>query len=145
MFDRDDAPVVKMINPKPKDIEDLCRCRLIDFNGRNYDRHILYARLMGYTNEQLYELSQKIINAPKGSYDSGKFSQAYNIGYTDIYDFAAKKQSLKIQKILDCNSWFKKNNLVIFLILKSIKLLLVIIQKPENMQPLHIKYLWVIH
>ena len=95
MKDADNAPVVRMINPGPTDIEQLTHFKLIDFNGRNYDRHILYARMLGYNNIQLYNLSQKIINAPKGMKDSGKFGEAYNLGYTDVYDFAAKKQSLK--------------------------------------------------
>ena len=94
-FAGDDKPVVALVNPKPHEIENLIRFKLVDFNGRNYDRHLLYACMMGYTKEELYNLSQKIINSPKGSKDSGKFSQAYNLGYTDVYDFAAKKQSLK--------------------------------------------------
>ena len=40
-------------------------------------------------------MSQRIINAQKGDRNSGLFSEAYNLGYTDVYDFAAKKQSLK--------------------------------------------------
>ena len=52
-------PVVRMINPTPTEIEELMRFRLVGFNCRRYDNHILYARLMGYTNEQLYNLSQK--------------------------------------------------------------------------------------
>ena len=55
-------PVVRMINPTPSEIEDLMRFRLVGFNCRRYDNHILYACLMGYSNEQLYRLSQKIIN-----------------------------------------------------------------------------------
>ena len=94
-FAGEDKPVVALVNPKPHEIENLIRFKLVDFNGRNYDRHLLYARMMGYTTEELYKLSQRIINSPKGSKDNGKFSQAYNLGYTDIYDFAAKKQSLK--------------------------------------------------
>ena len=46
--------------------------------------------MMGYTNEQLYKLSQQIITEGRGF-----FGEAYNLSYTDIYDFAAKKQSLK--------------------------------------------------
>lgn len=88
-------PVVRMINPSPSDIEGLLKFRLIGFNNRRYDNHILYARLIGYDNEQLYELSQKIVSAPKGNRNNAFFSEAYNISYTDIYDFAAKKQSLK--------------------------------------------------
>ena len=86
----EDKPVVRMINPKPSAIEDLMKFKLVGFNCRRYDNHILYARLMGYTNEQLYNLSQKIING-----DGGFFGEAYNVSYTDVYDFCAKKQSLK--------------------------------------------------
>lgn len=87
--------VVRMINPKPQDIEELIKFRLVGFNCRRYDNHILYARLMGYTNEQLYNLSQDIVNSKKGDGNSCLFGEAYNISYTDVYDFAAKKQSLK--------------------------------------------------
>ena len=88
-------PVVRMINPTPAEIEELLRYKLVGFNCRRYDNHMLYARWNGYTNEQLYNLSQKIINTEKGKRDNGLFGQAYNISYTDVYDFAAKKQSLK--------------------------------------------------
>ncbi len=88
-------PMVRLINPTSKDIENLLRFKLIDFNGRRYDRHILYAALMGYSIKQLFELSQNIINAQKGDRNTALFSQAYNLGYTDVYDFAATKQSLK--------------------------------------------------
>lgn len=84
-------PIVRMINPKPSDIEDLMRFRLVGFNCRRYDNHILYAALMGYNNEQLYKLSQNIIAGNRNAF----FSEAYNVSYTDIYDFSAKKQSLK--------------------------------------------------
>lgn len=89
--------VVRMINPKPSEIEDLLRFRLVGFNCRRYDNHMLYARLMGYTNEQLYNLSQKIINSKKGENNNCFFGEAYNISYTDIYDFASagNKKSLK--------------------------------------------------
>ena len=84
-------PVVRMINPSPSEIEDLMRFRLVGFNCRRYDNHILYARLMGYDNEQLYKLSQKIIEGSPNCF----FGEAYNISYTDVYDFCSKKQSLK--------------------------------------------------
>ena len=84
-------PVVRMINPTPTEIEALSRFNLVGFNCRRYDNHILYARLMGYDNEQLYKLSQKIINGERDAF----FGEAYNMSYTDVYDFAATKQSLK--------------------------------------------------
>ena len=87
----EDKPVVRMINPSPTDVEDLMKFKLVGFNCRRYDNHILYARLMGYTNEQLYTLSKRIIEGSKNAF----FGEAYNVSYTDVYDFAAKKQSLK--------------------------------------------------
>ena len=87
-------PVVRMINPKPQDIEALMKFRLVGFNCRRYDNHILYGRLLGYDNQRLFELSNDIINEKKGS-RGALFSEAFNISYTDVYDFAAKKQSLK--------------------------------------------------
>ena len=83
--------VVRMINPKPEEIEALMRYRLVGFNCRRYDNHILWARMMGYTNEELYRLSQRIITGSKNA----MFSEAFNVSYTDVYDFAATKQSLK--------------------------------------------------
>lgn len=83
--------VVRMINPSPSEIENLLKHRLVGFNCRRYDNHILYARLMGYTNEQLFNLSKRIVNGDKECF----FGEAYNISYTDVYDFSSKKQSLK--------------------------------------------------
>lgn len=87
----EDKPVVRMINPKPSEIEELMRFNLVGFNCRRYDNHILYGRMIGYDNEQLYNLSQRIINGERNAF----FGEAYNVSYTDVYDFAAKKQSLK--------------------------------------------------
>ena len=89
---RDRQPV-KMINPTPADIEPLLRFKLIGFNCRRYDNHILYARYIGYDNAQLYTLSQRIIAGSKNA----MFGEAYNISYTDVYDFASagNKKSLK--------------------------------------------------
>lgn len=83
-------PVVRMINPSPAEIEELMKFRLVGFNCRRYDNHLLYARLMGYDNQKLYELSKKIIEEK-----TGFFGEAYNVSYTDVYDFCSKKQSLK--------------------------------------------------
>ena len=84
-------PVVRMINPTSTEVENLMKRRLVGFNCRRYDNHILYARLMGYNNEQLYNLSQKIIEGKPNCF----FGEAYNVSYTDVYDFSSKKQSLK--------------------------------------------------
>ena len=84
---------VKMINPTPLEIESLLKYRLVGFNCRRYDNHIMYARYIGYTNAELYTLSQRIIsNSP-----NCMFGEAYNLSYTDVYDFASagNKKSLK--------------------------------------------------
>lgn len=95
-FEGSTQSVVRMINPTAQDIEGLMRFRLVGFNCRRYDNHILYARLMGYTNEQLYNLSQKIIGSEKKVKSNNCFfGEAYNVSYTDVYDFCSKKQSLK--------------------------------------------------
>ena len=86
-----DAEPVRMINPSPQDIEALFSMKLVGFNNRRYDNHILYGRYMGYNNEALYKLSQKIVNNDRNAL----FGGAYGISYADIYDFSSKKQGLK--------------------------------------------------
>lgn len=84
--------IFRMKNPSPDEVNELFKSgRLIDFNGRRYDRHICHGRIMGYDNEMLFNLSQRIISGDKDVF----FREAYNLGYTDVYDFSNKKQSLK--------------------------------------------------
>jgi hypothetical protein len=85
-----DHDVNVMVNPTADQVEGLFKLLLVGFNNRRYDNHILYGAYMGYTNEGLYKLSKKIVEN-KG----GMFGEAYNLSYTDIYDFSSKKQSLK--------------------------------------------------
>ena len=83
--------VVRMVNPEPSEMEQLFNTRLIGFNNRRYDNHILYARFLGYPLQNLFDLSWKIVNGK----ENALFGEAYNLSYTDIYDFSSKKQSLK--------------------------------------------------
>lgn len=96
-FEGKDKPVTRMINPTPEQIEELVRTtRLVGFNCRRYDNHMLWARMMGYTEEQLFKLSQRIISTDKKSKDKNCFfGEAWNLSYTDVYDYAKTKQSLK--------------------------------------------------
>ena len=87
-----DANIVKMVNPTPQECEALLRLKLVGFYNRRYDNHILYARIMGYDNRQLFQLSQKLVMS--NDY-SAAFGQAYGLSYTDIYDFSSVKQGLK--------------------------------------------------
>lgn len=82
----------RMINPGPSDMEELFSMKLVGFNCRRYDNHMLYGCYLGYSNEDLYNLSQQIIGKKSAS---AMFREAYNISYTDIYDFCSTKQSLK--------------------------------------------------
>ena len=83
--------IVKMVNPSSSEVETLFKLKLVGFNNRRYDNHIMYGRFMGMNNGQLYDLSKKIINSDRNS----MFAEAYNLSYADIYDFSSLKQSLK--------------------------------------------------
>lgn len=82
--------VVRMINPTPQDMEGLMKLKLVGFYNRRYDNHIIYGRYMGYSLAQLFDLSQRLING-----NNAAFAAAYNLSYTDVWDFSSKKQSLK--------------------------------------------------
>lgn len=86
--------VVQLPNPTPEDIVELCKYKLIGFNNRRYDNHILFAKMLGYDEQDIYKLSMRIVNAD-GARNSAFFKEAYDLSYSDIYDFASKKQSLK--------------------------------------------------
>jgi phage/plasmid-associated DNA primase len=83
--------VVKMINPSPQDMEGLMKLKLVGFYNRRYDNHIIYGRYMGYSNAQLYQLSQRLMS----NGDGATFAAAYSLSYADVWDFSSKKQSLK--------------------------------------------------
>ena len=85
------AEAVAMVNPSASEIEPLFDMKLVGFNNRRYDNHILYARFLGYSNEELYGLSKRIIDGK----DNVLFGEAYNLSFADIYDFSSKKQGLK--------------------------------------------------
>ena len=88
---RGQSSVRFLVNPSAKAVKSLFDLRLIGFNNRKYDNHIMYAASLGYSNAEIFEISQRIINNEKNA----MFREAYNLSYTDIYDFSTKKQSLK--------------------------------------------------
>lgn len=90
----EDAPedsIVRMINPTAAEVEEFARLKLVGFNNRRYDNHIVYGAIMGFNNAQLYQLSQKLINNDR----TATFGEAYNLSHIDIYEMASVKQSLK--------------------------------------------------
>lgn len=88
-----DDEFTRWVNPTPDQIEYLCTFPLIGFNNRRYDNHILYARLLGGTNMELFNQSQRIINEKNAK--TGMYAAAYELSYADIYEYSKKKQSLK--------------------------------------------------
>lgn len=90
-----DDKVTKWINPTREQIASLVERPLVGFNNRRYDNHIIYAALLGSDNLTLYRQSQRIINDRNAG--SGMYGGAYEISYTDIYDYcnAGNKKSLK--------------------------------------------------
>lgn len=87
---KEGSTIVSMINPTATDMKRFMEYKLVGFNNIAYDNHIIYACSLGYTNAELYELSKGIVSGEQRG-----FAQAKHISYTDIYDFASKKQSLK--------------------------------------------------
>lgn len=94
---RNDDTVVRMINPSPDEVNAFVKShRIIGFNNRRYDNHILYAAMNGYSISRIYELSCRIIANEKNVH----FPSAYGLSYADIYDYASTKQSLKLWQIM---------------------------------------------
>ena len=94
-----DPTTYRLINPRRSDVIYLIEnYRLIGFNNRRYDNHIIYAwAYRNYSNYELFVLSQSIIVTKKGEKARGFFGPAYNLSYLDIYDLASNpnKKSLK--------------------------------------------------
>ena len=87
---KDDDHMNVLINPPQEEVRRLFRLKLVGFNCRRYDNHIVYAAGAGFTLKELYSLSKMIIKEQKGF-----IVPAYGLSYADIYDFSTTKQSLK--------------------------------------------------
>ena len=87
--------IVDMTNPTPDEIRYLfSHYRLVGYNNRRYDNHVIYGASLGLSNIDIYHLSKKLI---KGNPVDDGYGPAWNISYTDIWDYlpAPKKQKLK--------------------------------------------------
>lgn len=93
-FEGEDKQCSTLINPSSEEVGRVLDLKFIGHNCKRYDNHILYARYIGYSIEDCYNLSQKIIN---GNDKNCFFSEAYNLSYSDTYDFASapNKKGLK--------------------------------------------------
>lgn len=86
----------------PLDIEDLNkivrRCKLVTFNGNNYDMPMVFLALSGASNDQLKKASDKII---VGNLKSWQFEKTYGLAFPkidhiDLIEVAPGQASLKI-------------------------------------------------
>lgn len=94
-FEGEGATTQVMQNPSPEEVGTLLRYKLVGYNCRRYDNHILYARYSGYSIEDLYKLSQRIINGDRGAY----FREAFKLSYVDVLDYASTKKTLKAWQV----------------------------------------------
>lgn len=89
------STVVRMINPTPAEVEELCKMKLVGFNNLEYDNYILWARMGGATNLQIFDLSQRIIvHRDKNA----KNKEAKKLSYTDVLDFLSSKNKMSLKK-----------------------------------------------
>lgn len=90
----DESSKTIWINPTPTQMEWLTSKPLVGFNNRRYDNHIVYSRMLNEDIMRLYRQSQRIIGKQG---DSAFYGGAYELSYTDIYDYCstANKMSLK--------------------------------------------------
>ena len=96
--DGQDKPMHRLINPTPKEIEPLFDRKLVGYNNRKYDNHILYGRWLGKNNKQIYEMSKAIVSGNKEKSRNAMYGEAYNLSYTDIYDFASAGNKMSLKK-----------------------------------------------
>lgn len=100
MFEDETVPH-QLINPTQEEVEKLIRERLVGFNCRDYDNHMLYAKaVLGYSNEKLFELSHTLTNQDLTNEEKrrAKFGAAYDLSYIDVmeyYNITEKFKSLK--------------------------------------------------
>lgn len=91
-YDSDEVQFIE--EPTSEQIQILIREKLIGYNCRKYDNHLIWAKMLGYDDLMCYKLSKRIIDSDKED-NSCFFGTAYNLSFTDIYDYASTKQSLK--------------------------------------------------
>lgn len=81
-----------LFNPTPDELEFMFRYRLVGYNCRKYDNHIIVGRYLGDSIPGCYDRSRRIIVKKD---QSAFLKSGWNLSYTDIFDFASIKQSLK--------------------------------------------------
>jgi hypothetical protein len=85
-----DKPVA-IANPTKEDADWLFTQKLVGFNNKGYDNHILYGISLGHKPEKIYQISDEIINGGKRWY----YRDAVGMSYLDIYEMLSDKKGLK--------------------------------------------------
>lgn len=80
------------INPPRQVVARLLELPLTGFNSRKYDNHVMLAYARGEKGQAIFNRSSRLTT---GTGMSGTLPEAFGLGYTDVYDFSTKKQSLK--------------------------------------------------
>ena len=92
-----DNEVVSVFNPDSDYIANFfgfnneVKNKVMGYNNKDYDNHIAYAIYNGRTPEEVFNISQAIINKDKDA----KFREAKHLSYSDVFDFLPDKISLK--------------------------------------------------
>ena len=81
-----------MVNPKVHELEILVKENLGGFNNLSYDNPMIYYRLLGYNNAQLYDVSTRIVG--ENARDSIPY-ESRKISFIDIFDMCSEKKGLK--------------------------------------------------
>ena len=92
-----DEKVVRIFNPSAEYISEFfgfnsdVKNKVVGYNNKDYDNHIAYAIYNGKTPEEVFNISQAIINKEKDA----KYREAKHMSYSDVFDFLPDKISLK--------------------------------------------------
>lgn len=92
-----DEKVIDIFNPSPEYIGEFfgfnsdVKNKIVGYNNKDYDNHIAYAIYNGKTPEEVFNISQAIINKEKDA----KYREAKHMSYSDVFDFLPDKISLK--------------------------------------------------
>lgn len=97
--DAPDEQYTYMLNPSASEVERFIDAlRRVGFNNRGYDAHMIWAASLGWSPQQLFELSQRLIVENDRR---ALFGAAYSIDYADIYDMlpSPAKSTLKKKQV----------------------------------------------
>ena len=93
-YEGENEPIISMWNPKPEAVYQLFKMKLVGYNCRDYDNHMIYAASLGWNQQALYELSQSLIRGDRNAY----FAAAYELSYVDVLDYMSADGKMTLKK-----------------------------------------------